>query len=775
LFVVKISEALAIALRHHQAGRWREAEGIYRRILAADPQQVDALHLLGVVANQLGRPEMAVDYIGRAVAARRETPEFHNNLGLAYRALARFDEAVACGREAIRLRPDYAEAHYNLGLAFKESGRLEPAAASFRRALELSPDFADAHNSLGVTLNALGRSAEAVDCYRRALRLRPDFAEVYYNLGSILKEAGKLDEATASYRRALEIRPDLAPAHNNLGLALARQRKFAEAAGCYRRAIQFQPQFAEAHNNLGAALASQGKFAEATVSYRQSLALKPDSAEAHFNLGTALLFLGRIEPAIAAFRQSLRLRPGHAETHNLLGNAWKAQGEIDAAIVCYRRAAELDPAFVNAASNLLLVSHYRPGVTLAELATLHAHWDQQYAAPLRGTWRPHENVPDPARRLRLGFLSADFGCHPVGYLLIRALENLDPRECQRVCYCDRDLVDPLTRRFQAAADSWREVISYSDQELAEQIRRDRIDILFELAGHTFANRLLVFARKPAPIQITWIGYEGTTGLRAIDYLLADRYLIPAELERHYPERILRLPEGYVCYDPPAEAPPVGPLPAEARGDVTFASFNNPAKITPPVVAAWAAILRDVPGARMILKYQGLDDEATRRRFEGLFAAQGVPPERIELQGWSPYADLLAEYQQVDLALDPFPFAGGVTTCNALWMGVPVITCPGETFASRHGLSFLSQVGLTETIATDTAGYVRLAVELAGDRARLAALRAGLRPRMAGSPLCDGRRLAEGLQPILREVWRRWCGGQARAPQGSGSAAQRPAS
>jgi len=392
----------------------------------------------------------------------------------------------------------------------------------------------------------------------------------------------------------------------------------------------------------------------------------------------------------------------------------------------------------------------------SELAAVHAEYDRLHAAPLR-TARPlHENDRDPHRRLRVGFVSPDFGQHPVGFFLIRALENLDRGQCETVCYCDRIIKDDLTLRFQAAATIWRDVSGLSDKGLTEAILTDRIDILFDLAGHTARNRLLVFARKPAPIQITWIGYEGTTGLEAIDYILADGYTIPAGQEVWYREQVLRMPHGYVCYDPPRTSSEAGPLPAAKNGYIRFSSFNNLAKITPHVVEVWAKVLDRVPDSRLVLKYRGLGDESVCRRYLGLFTAFGVDPSRVELTPPSDYAEYLSAYGEVDIALDPFPFGGGITTCDALWMGVPVITCPGETFASHHSLSHLSSVGLTETIASTLEQYVELAVSLAGDLPRLASLRAGLRERMAVSPLCDGKRFAANLMHVVREAWREWC-------------------
>jgi predicted O-linked N-acetylglucosamine transferase (SPINDLY family) len=314
----------------------------------------------------------------------------------------------------------------------------------------------------------------------------------------------------------------------------------------------------------------------------------------------------------------------------------------------------------------------------------------------------------------------------------------------------------MSNRLAARASRWHEVVGVSDDALAAQIRADRIDILFDLAGHTADHRLLVFTRRPAPIQITWMGYVGTTGVKEMDYLLADRFHVPPAAEVHYCEQILRMPHGYVCYDPPPIAPSVGPLPALGRGFVTFGSFNNAAKLTSEVLALWAEIVRRVPRSRLLLASPALGGATARERIGSAFEAAGGDRERLELRGGLAWPDLLAAYNTVDVALDPFPYSGGITTCEALWMGVPVVTCPGETFASRHSLSHLSNVGLTETVAGDRREYGDAAVRLAGDLPHLASIRAGLRDRMAASPLCDGDRFARDLLSILRDVWRQWC-------------------
>jgi predicted O-linked N-acetylglucosamine transferase (SPINDLY family) len=336
--------------------------------------------------------------------------------------------------------------------------------------------------------------------------------------------------------------------------------------------------------------------------------------------------------------------------------------------------------------------------------------------------------------------------------MAQVFPNLARGQVEAVCYSDRVVKDDLSRRLEAAVVQWREVRGLSDEQLAEQIKADGIDILIDLAGHTANNRLLVFGRKPAPIQITWAGYVGTTGLSAIDYIIVDRQLVPTGSEQDYCERILRLPAGHVCYEAPEFAPPVGPLPAVAEGRVTFGCFNNPAKIDRTAIGVWSRILRRVPQARLVLKYKGMNDRANAERLRAGFAAEQIEATRVELWGHSGHAEALAAYHQIDLALDPFTFSGALTTCDALWMGVPVVTCPGERFASRQSYSLLHTVGLTATLARDREDYVEKAVGLAADLPRLAQLRAGLRAQMAASPLCDGRTFTHHFSQLLQQVW-----------------------
>ncbi len=455
-----------------------------------------------------------------------------------------------------------------------------------------------------------------------------------------------------------------------------------------------------------------------------------------------------------------RSRSGFAEAENNLANALLALADHEPAYRSYRRALELRPDYVMAHSNLLMCEQYRASVTPEHLQRAHDAWDQAHAAALRPAEPSWEVTRDPDRRLRIGFISPDFCRHPVGFFLVPVIENLDPNDFEVVCYYARDLEirDVITDRIRAASTEWGSILGLDTASLAERVRGDRIDILFDLSGHTGDHRLLCFARKPAPIQMTWMGYVGTTGLSTMDYLVADRFHVPHGAEAHYRERVLRMPDGYICFDRPTndEAEPVGPLPAQEEGFVTFGSFNNLAKLTPQVLALWARVLDGVPGSHLMLASPGFNGKSARDRVTKTLGDHGIDAHRIEIRGGMGRPDLLASYNEVDIGLDPFPYSGGITTCEALWMGVPVVTCPGATFAGRHSFSHLSNVGLTETIAVDHDDYVAIARGLAGDLDRLAHIRAGLRDRMSNSPLCDGPRFGAHFGRALREVWQAWC-------------------
>jgi protein O-GlcNAc transferase len=783
-------DALAVADRFYSFGALGPARQLYEEILQEHPDNTEVWCRFGQVHRSLGRHADAVACYRRALALRPDNSTQHNNLGAVLLAQGQAAEAVACFREALRLQPDHAEAHNNLGAALLSQSRPDEATACFREALRLRPDYAAAHSNLGHGLAAQGRLEEAVDSYRKSVQLQPDFARAWCRLGSTLRDLGRQEEAGASfervlqlqpaepaalnelaalrlaqgraaeavayYERLLRLRPDATAACNNLGLALLDQGRPEEAALSFRQSLYLQPELAEAHNNLGLALMNHGRREEALASFRQALDLAPDLADAHNNLGLALAAEGRPDEALACYEQAVLAKPNHDGALTNLGNAFKDQGRLAEAIACYRSVLAIRPdhARGQVRSNLLLALHYQPGVDPQEILCEARRFAQQHAAPLGDAIQPFVVRPLSGRRLRIGYVSADFRDHPVAYFLEPILAAHDRRSFEIVCYANSPTVDAVTQRMQTYAEHWRSLVGMSDDHAAEAIRRDGIEILVDLAGHTGGNRLLVFARKPAPVQASYLGYLGTTGLPTIDYYITDAHTDPPGLtETHFQEQLIRLPECAFCYQP-GPAPEVNPeLPARQSGCVTFGCLNIPAKLTEEVLALWSRVLESVPGSRIMLRAG--EGRRAEERVRNLFARNGISSERVVLAGWTATRfDYLRLFHELDLCLDPFPYNGITTTCDALWMGVPVISLTGLTSVSRHGVRYLSNVGLEELLAESADGYARIATELARDLPRLAALRRGLRERMRVSPLMDAARLTRHLEAAYRGMWDR---------------------
>lgn len=456
-----------------------------------------------------------------------------------------------------------------------------------------------------------------------------------------------------------------------------------------------------------------------------------------------------------SFERTLQLNPQHVGALTNLGNALKDQGRIPEALEHYRAATALQPEHLPSLENVLSTLHYNPDCDLAELHREHTHWDQRFGIPFRAMWKPFDYVLDPERPLRIGLYSNNLGNHPVGHFVRAAFEELDRDQFEIVVYSSRLTLDAERDRFRSMAREWHEVAMLNDDQLAQRIREDRIDILIDLAGRLAGGRPLLLARKPAPILINWIGYTGSLGLSAVDYIIADQHHIPPEAEPFYSEKVLRLRDGHMCFAPPDEAPEVVPPPVLQRGYITLGSFNNPGKVNAQVVEVWAQMLREIPNSKLLLKYRNFDDVATKAHFESQFQRHGIEPSRLMFEGVSPYREMLARYGDVDIALDPFPFTGGMTTCLALWMGCPVVTWPRDTFASRQSLSYLSVIGLPQLIAQSRDEYVQKVVDLSRDVSELESLRREIRPQMASSPFCDRGRFTRDLETKWRAIWRDW--------------------
>ncbi len=664
---------------------------------------------------------------------------------------------MAAYRSALELNPGYAEAHNNLGAALQRQGKLDEAIATYRHALDLKPDYPAVHNDIGNVLRELGQLDEAIASYRQALTIKPDFAEAHINLGNALQQLGQLDEAVASYRQALSVEPDFAEAHSNLGNVLRELGQLDEAIASYRQALTIKPDFAEAHSNLGNALQELGQLCDAVAALHRALELDPNYPEAHYNLGNALGEQGKLDDAIVHYHRALELKADYPKALINLGRLFREQGMFDEALASYRRALELKPDDVVAHSNLLFCLNFLSAYDRAKIFAEHRCWGEQHAGSLRVAAKAPLNSTDPERWLRIGYVSPDLRDHSVAYFFEALLAAHDPAVVVTHCYADVPRPDRITARLRSLSSEWHSIFGMSDERVAEQVRGDGIDILVDLAGHTANNRLLVFARKPAPVQVSYIGYCNTTGLDTIDYLLTDALVDPEGQNAFYSEELVRLTRCFVCYTPVADAPPVGPLPAGEAGCITFGAFNNLAKVTPEVVALWSRILLAVPGARLVLKARSLGDAATRERYAALFLENGIAHDRIDLvERIRSKLGHLALYGKIDIGLDTLPYNGTTTTCETLWMGVPVITLAGRAHAGRVGVSLLTAVGLEELIAETPDDYVALATRLAGDLDRLSALRTDLRSRMAASPLCDQAGLALAVESAYRTMWRRWC-------------------
>ena len=730
----------------------------YATALEKNPDYAAAHYNIGNAYARSGRSEAALPAYRRAIALKPDFADAEVALGSAFDDLGRLDEAVASYRRALAIRPDYAEVHGNLGLAQRKLGRLDEAVASYGRAISLDPGHAVAHRNLGEALQEQGHLDAAAASYRRALDLKPDDVETRNNLGNVLKDLGQLEAAVATYRDVLEIKPDAPEVHSNLGNALKDLEDFPAAIASFRRALEINPKISAVHYNLGNALQSTGMAHAAAESFRRAIMLDPDSFDAHCNLGNALCDIGQLHEALASYQRTLELKPDHFMAHNNIGNVLNDLGQPEAAVASYREALRINPDYGIAQSNLLFGLNYRVDQGAAAMLT-EARRYGEFAARHARPFAAWPNTPDPDRRLRVGLVSGDLRNHAVGHFVEGVLSALAATAAEQVeifGYSTHFVSDAVTDRIRASCRGWQSAVRLSDEAFAKRIHDDRVDILIDVSGHTEHNRLSMFAWKPAPVQATWLGYLATTGVAAIDYLVADPWALPASEEGSFTEKIWRLPESYLCFTPPDGEASVTPLPALTNERITFGSFNNLTKVNDAVVAVWARLLNAVPDSQLFIKGKQFEGAPVRQRMVKRFAAHGIDAGRLILASHVPIGEYLLPFQRVDISLDPFPYPGITTTVESLWMGVPVLSLAGTTFLSRQGVSLLMNAGLPEWIAVDADDYVARGAAHARDRQRLAMLRSGLREQALSSPIFDARRFANHFAIALRGMWQMWC-------------------
>jgi len=640
-------------------------------------------------------------------------------------------------------------------IALLRAGRVVEALPRCQDLIARRPAHAPGHTLLGVAYRLQGKLTEAADCFTQAIALDGGDILALNELGNIRWQEGQVGEAAALYQRILVLQPETPGVLINLGNALARLGRPDEAVPVYEQAALLQPDSVDARLGLATALGSLGHHQRALTLYQEIEQVRPDFPGLQVNFGLAWMKLGRCDEAIAHYDRAIALHPDDYMAHNNRGNALRSQQRNTEAIASFRHALAIKPDHANAHSNLLLTLNYVEA-SQEVIYRESLRFDACQAAALMPVRLPGPDCRDPHRALRVGYVSADFRRHSVAYFLKAVLAAHDRKQVQVYCYSNVERADPVTAEFQALADQWRSIRGAPDVTVAELVRDDEIDILVDLGGHTGGNRLLVFARKPAPVQVSWLGYPNTTGLKAMDYRLTDPVADPpGEADALHTERLFRLPEGFLCYQAGVFPAAAGNVPAAPARDsaLTFGSFNTLSKVTPEVIRVWSEILNRIPGSRLLLKSEALDEEGTRTRLVAAFAGHGIAADRVELVPWiEEYGQHMALYSRIDIALDPFPYNGTTTTCEALWMGVPVITLRGNRHAGRVGASILHHAGLKGWIAENERDYIALATASATDRAARTDLRATIAERVRASVLTNPVSFTIRLEQAYRSMW-----------------------
>lgn len=745
-----------LALAEQKLGMHGMAEAHFADILKLEPDHLPAA--IGIAQSLLARNrlDLCIDHLRKSIARLANTPELHLLMGIALHRSNRRDAASDAFRSAIHLRPDMTDAHFHLGNLSLEAGHSEEAVSHYQAALRHNPAHLPALTHLGNAFAAMERHDEAIAAYRKALSIKPDSFIVLHNLARSLLRMHQPEEAASCFRRCIQMQPDHADSLNGLGASLIESGKSLEALPILDRANTLSPDNLAILTNLGYARLQTGQADVALQTLDKALALEPGSPAANSYKGDACLASGRITPSIEAYRKVIELTPRSSGNHTNLGNALVLAGRIDDAIMAYRTALEQDPSDTVAHSNLvftMISSHHYPA---EQVYREHEKWAAAHTSGI--TPRKHfRNTRDPERKLAIGYLSPDFRSHSVAHFIRPILSCHDRRHFSIHCYSNTAQQDEVTRELRAMTDHWRDTFSMTDDMLAHTIYEDGIDILVDLAGHSRHNRLTVFAAKPAPVQFTYLGYPGTTGLTQIDYRLTDQYCDPPGLSEHiHSERLSRIPGGFLCYSPP-RADINTTMPFERNGHITFGSFNNLSKVTTKVIEEWSRVLHGTTDSRLLLKHLAFNDPIVTDNFIKAFSEHGVDSNRLQLIPWIDDPDgHLAAYNQIDIALDTFPYNGTTTTCEALWMGVPVVTLLGDAHAGRVGASLLTQLGLRALIGESPQDYRDIACSLAEDHVRRGELRNSLRRTMLSSRLCDGTAFTMELETVYRNSWHAWC-------------------
>jgi len=749
-------ELLELARERHLAGDLDDARTLYEQVVASSLDDPSPMFSLGVLEWQCGTFDPALAWLDRAIKIAPGEARYHYVRGLILTSMRRIHDAIGAYRLMLDIDPEHIDALNNLANCYRENGEDAVAEPFYRSALALRRD-ANALTNLGTLLQASGQHEEAFELLNEAVRVAPESVACLVNLGVALNDKRDFARAEALMTRALTLDPQFPEAAYNLANTLQAQGRLPEALTMYQRTLALNPAHADAYNNLGNVCRGLNEYESAANAFHTAIRLRPNFIAAYNNLANLLRTLGRMDEAEARLRKALAIDPVSSVTHNNLGNILKDKGLLDDGIASYRQAIASDPDNAVAHSNLVYALVFQAEDAQPVIDECN-RWSERHESPYRENRIPHHNDTTIDRRLRIGYVSADFRDHCQALFTMPLFSRHDHARFEIFCYSSVRRQDEVTERIATHADVWRDVQDLDDEQLAQLIREDRIDILVDLAMHMADGRPLLFARKPAPVQIAWLAYPGTTGIQAIDYRLTDPWLDPPEINTQYRERSIHLADTFWCYDPLTDLPSVNRLPALTAGHVTFGCLNNPCKLSDHTLRMWAGVIQRLESAQLVLMVSGGSArEHVMRRLE----CHGIDAQRVRFVAFRPRADYLKTFHEIDLVLDTFPYNGHTTSLDSFWMGVPVVTRVGQTAAGRAGLSQLSNLGLDELAAHSEEQFVTVAVELASDLPRLVQLREGLRRRMSESPLMDGARFATQMEAAYRQVWGEWCGDKGR--------------
>lgn len=742
-----------LGIIHRNREQLNDAEIYFRDAIKIKPDYAEAYFNLGSIFVALGRLDDAAICFHAAIKNKEDYAIAYDGLGVVLNSLDNHQEAEQNFRQATRFSPNFAKAHFNLGCILERTTRLDEAIISYKKAIELDPNFATAHLNLGNALTFQGQFCQVEACYREAIRINPNYTDAYFNLGSILTTLERLDEAKFCYETTIIKSPEYVAAHNNLGTVLHALGRYDEAIASFNTALQINPSYAEAYCNYGNALTAKEQRIDAERAYCKAIQLNPNLEHAHNNLANILNLMGRLDEAEVSCRNALKINPNFAEAYSNLGSVLGELGSLDEALFCWQNAIRIKPMNMLTYSYMLFPINYHPTKTSAEIFIYYQEFDKKFGSIYLKEPKKYTNSKNQDRPLKIGYVSADFKKHATQNFLQPLLANHDKKKFIIYAYTGTSIEDSVTATYKKYIDHWVQAYGLSDEALSNRIRIDEIDILVDLSGHSFGNRLGVFARKPAPVSITHLGYASTTGLSAIDYYLTDIHQAPVGSEAFFSEKLWRVNSPCWVYRPAEDMGSISILPAKRNSYVTFGSLSRAIRLNDRVIKTWSEILRRVENSKLIVNSHNFSSDYSQQLLLSKFSAHGISPNQLEIGYQSPAWVIL---QNIDISLDCFPHNSGTTLFESLYMGVPFITLASRPSVGRIGAMILEWLGYPEWITNTEEEYIIEVVNLANDLSALEGIRSELRKKMIASPLMDEIGYARKVEAAYYEMFIRWC-------------------